>query len=250
MGNTLNSKTEPTARYDNSVYHNDEELWSHLWALQDPTCLDWKHGKSAEEIQECAIRQTKLPVSITEKLYLSDHKNVCDVNKLDELGITHVLNVAGPAARGPVDQYKSHNIEYKEVNADDEEGYDMLGLHLEECRNFMQSAAIVGGRVVVHCVAGINRSGVIVAAEHMLSSDPTTSSVLSTVAHCRRQRGNCFLWNNSFQLQLVRLARQHGLLGPGPGEPGCVVTQQAPDSHTSGIDRCSEVEKKSIKSLF
>lgn len=262
MGNIFGSRTEPKSSYDNSTHQNEDDIWPYVWALQDPTCLDWKQGMSAEEIQECAVRQTKLPVSITETLYLSDHKNACNMDKLKTLGITHVLNVAGPAARGPVDKYKSHNIEYKEIDADDEEGYDMLGLHLQQCRAFIQSAATEGGKVIVHCVAGINRSGVIAAAEYMLSSDPSTTTVLTTVAHCRRQRGNCFLWNNSFQLQLVRLARQHHLLGPSPGEPGCYVTQRAPLSHVAGIvfegsgisdsnTRNNKMEKKkSIKDLF
>ena len=51
--------------------------------------------------------------------------------------------------------------------------------------------------MVVHCHAGINRSGVIAAALMMLR---TNSSVLETVAHCRRQRGNAFLWNRTCDL--------------------------------------------------
>lgn len=59
----------------------------------------------------------------------------------------------------------------------------------------------------MHCVAGINRSGVLVAAARMLDE---RTSVLATVKHCRAQRGSTFLWNESFQEQLVALARREG----------------------------------------
>mmetsp|Transcript_46315 Transcript_46315/g.92870 ORF Transcript_46315/g.92870 Transcript_46315/m.92870 type:complete len:121 (+) Transcript_46315:480-842(+) len=96
----------------------------------------------------------------------------------------------------------------------------MLAKHLSEAREFIAAARDSGGKCVVHCVAGINRSGVTVAAEHMLT---TRQNVLEVVAHCRKQRGNVFLSNKSFQEELVALARAHDLLGPKPGEQGCIV---------------------------
>ena len=280
MGNKFSTDTESE--------DTEKELWPYLCAMRDPSCLDWKRGLSDEEIQICALRQIDLPVPITSSLYLSDHKGVCDVDKLKSLGITRVLNVAGPAARGPLKMYETNDILYKEIDADDEEGYDMLGKHLEECQIFVHSPPSLssssvnsgeGGqfqkqedqnesKTVIHCVAGINRSGVVAAAIHMLeeaqaqaeaqthsplaqteietetpgastsssssssgvsaSGVPSASvSVLNTVAHCRRQRSNCFLWNHSFQLQLAQLARKHGLLGALPGEPGCCCESTA-----------------------
>ena len=115
---------------------------------------------------------------------------------------------------------------HHQVDADDEEGYKMLGQHLEECRAFVAKArAIDGGKCAVHCHAGINRSGVMVAAIYMLDSG---ASVLDAVAHCRMQRGNAFLWNHTFQEELVALARESGLLGPKPGDEGCRVPNAAP----------------------
>ena len=44
--------------------------------------------------------------------------------------------------------------------------------------------------------------------------------VLETVKHIRERRGNCFLWNKSFQEQLVAQGRQLALLGdPLPNTP-------------------------------
>ena len=41
--------------------------------------------------------------------------------------------------------------------------------------------------------------------------------LLATVAHCRTRRGP-ILWNASFRLALLRLAKTEGLLGDLPGE--------------------------------
>lgn len=256
MGNKLSS-TEPSSQSSNFGSVQEEELWPYLWAMRDPSCLDWKRGLTDEDIQSYSLRQINLPVSITPSLYLSDHKSVCDVEKLKSLGITQVLNVAGPAARGPLEQYQANGILYKEVDADDEEGYDMLGKHLDECQQFVHSTE-ADCKTVIHCVAGINRSGVIAAAIHLLEEaeevreSSSSVSVLHTVAHCRKQRSNCFLWNESFQLQLARLAQKHQLLGPLPGEPGscCDNPYQNQSLTEQNTKNGEKIQKKSIKALF
>ncbi|CAB9497312.1 specificity protein phosphatase 26 [Seminavis robusta] len=178
-----------------------------------------------ETIKKLREKQQQVPVQISESVYISNASGVSDVDKLHKLGITHVLNVAGSmAAWSPQEEYEKKGIHYKMVDAIDEPTYDMLDLHLEECLEFMRGAQNNNSkneaRIVVHCYAGCNRSGVIVAAEHMLR---TRTNVLETVLHCRTCRGNAFLTNNGFQGQLVALARREGLLGPAPGSRGCVV---------------------------
>jgi hypothetical protein len=248
MGNMMTSDNKAVLCVNKQ---EEAELWPYLWAMREAgECLDWKRGLTPSEIESCFIRQADLPVTITDTLFLSDRKGACDIEKLRFLGVTLVLNVAGPAARGPVEDYRRAEIAYREVDADDEEGYDMLGRHLEECLACIEETARNGGKTVIHCVAGINRSGVIAAAVHLLAAartHPADASILSTVQDCRRQRGNCFLWNNSFQLQLALLARQYQLLGPLPGQPGSPVTAEAPP-HTQYQNSTSPA--KSIKNLF
>ena len=53
-------------------------------------------------------------------------------------------------------------------------------------------------------------------------------NVLEVVAHIRRQRGNMSLLNESFQAELVSLARIEGLLGPRGGEPGSRLPASGP----------------------
>jgi Dual specificity phosphatase, catalytic domain len=79
--------------------------------------------------------------------------------------------------------------------------------------------------ILIHCVAGQNRSVLIAAVEYMLQ---TQSTVLETMLHIRRTRGSIALHNTSFQEELVQMARHHKLLGPAPGTVGCIVQTQPP----------------------
>ena len=99
----------------------------------------------------------------------------------------------------------------------------MLENHLEECRAFIQQCRDAGGKCVVHCQAGANRSGVIVAAEIMLTEQKT---VIETVCHCRKRRGDTLLCNESFVKDLVQLARKQNLLGPKPKLNGGLVQKR------------------------
>lgn len=167
-----------------------------------------------------------LPVQVSDCLWVSDCRAIREVDRLRELGITHVLNVGGKeAAKVDPQKYAEAGIVYHMMEAEDEENYPILQSHLEEARAFIASARKAGGSCLVHCVGGINRSCCIVTAEKMLSERIT---LLEAVACCHRQRGNEYLWNTSFQEQLVALARKEGLLGPKPGEPGSVVSKPSP----------------------
>ena len=135
------------------------------------------------------------------------------------------MNVAGKDVLGPTEAYAKSGIRVKNIEAKDEEGYNMLEKHLDKSRSFIADARASGGKCCVHCVAGINRSGVIVAAEKMLAD---RMNVLEVVAHIRRQRGNMCLLNESFQAELVSLARIEGLLGPRGGEPGSRLPASGP----------------------
>lgn len=74
------------------------------------------------------------------------------------------------------------------------------------------AALAANNKVVVHCVAGINRSGLVATAAYMLS---TRATVLEAIAHVHSKRG-ALLWNKSFVVQLCVLAQEHHLLGAQP----------------------------------
>lgn len=158
---------------------------------------------------------TDLPVEIIPWLYLSDEKSARDYSKIQKLGITHVLSVNGMpsnAAKELSDDLQCLGVTHKHVSGEDEEGYDMLGEHWEECLGYLREVREGGGKALVHCVAGINRSGLIVCAAHMVLE---SESILDVVEGCVRKRG-MVLWNRSFQEQLCVLAAKEGLLGNKP----------------------------------
>ena len=170
-----------------------------------------------EKIQARLAQQADLPVEITPTLYLGNAAAAHDVPKLQRLGISRILNMAGPTAVHPatVEDYAKHGITYKVIDAQDEEDYPLLDKHWEEAHAFI-TVGDKNEKVLVHCVAGHNRSSLIVAAQCLVMSSNDNSSVVETMRHIRLQRGNVALQNESFQEQLVAFAREHGRLGPPP----------------------------------
>ena len=199
-----------------------------MWGIRDPECLDWKIGLSDEDVRNQALNQRNLPVSISDQLYLGNAPSVESVAKLKECGITAVLNMAGPLAlhRKTIREYKANSIKYKQINAKDEYEYPLLKRHWKDAYDFIRVTTAGGkGKVVVHCMAGMNRSALIVTAYHMIS---TQTPVLEAVRHVRKQRGNVALMNEGFQEQLVAMARDHKLLGAAPGTPESIIMQTPP----------------------
>ena len=208
---------------------SQDDDWPWIWAMHDTEVLDWRRGLSKEETQAQRQLQSQPPAELSRCLMIGDARSAACAFALEAFCVTHVLNMAGQHARGPTDAYGAAGIRYKEIAAEDEDGYPLLERHLEDARAFIGEAREAGGRCLVHCAAGLNRSGTIVAAEVMLHEGRT---VLDVVSQCRRARGNLFLSNRSFQEELVALARRHSLLGVVPGEEGSVVPRRAPPSET------------------
>ena len=71
---------------------------------------------------------------------------------------------------------------------------------------------------------------------------------LDVVKHIRRRRGNCYLWNVSFQKQLIALAKKNSLLGPKPEDiPNISYNEFENYLDQSGKNKFSS---EKIKSLF
>ena len=214
---------------DRAAQAMNPEDWPWVWALRDTSVLDWKRGLTDNEIQAQILHQQRLPVEILPgKEYLGNAQSIPNTEDLQELGITAVLNMAGPMALQKEQQkaLKDCGITYLPIIAKDEDAYPLLDKHWEEAYYII--CASVGSQTEAisaaskKCVAGINRSVLIVCAYYMLV---TKTLVLETAKHVRRQRGNVALCNEGFQEQLVALARQHNLLGNQPGDPGSIVPE-------------------------
>ncbi len=180
--------------------------------------IPWAHIRRVKHLVDNPPHPlpTNLPVEISVPwLYLSDEKNARRHAKLRDMGITHVLSLNSLPSH-IVDEVKNDlecvGIQHKQINAEDEEDYDMIANHWEECHDYLKHIKESGGKVLVHCVAGINRSGLIVCAASMIFEKRT---LLQVVEDCVKKRG-IILWNKSFQRQLCVLAAKEGLLGEKP----------------------------------
>merc|ERR1712176_580699 len=94
-------------------------------------------------------------------------------------------------------------LESLPINAADDENYPLLDQHLHEVEAFILSQKALHRKVLVHCFAGINRSGAICAAYLMRQEG---LSLMQAVRLMIEKRG-FVLANSGFVYQLVVLAR-------------------------------------------
>merc|ERR1712113_356361 len=129
--------------------------------------------------------------------------------------------------------FKRIGIIHCAVEGEDEVGYDMLGKHWQTCKEFILQAKHEFGertKIVVHCAAGQNRSGLIVAAamltlwkqpqpEQIITTQHGTEeekpTLLNVIKYLKAKRG-IVLTNLSFQRQLCIFAAEHDCLGEKP----------------------------------
>mmetsp|Transcript_16882 Transcript_16882/g.23496 ORF Transcript_16882/g.23496 Transcript_16882/m.23496 type:complete len:193 (-) Transcript_16882:253-831(-) len=107
--------------------------------------------------------ERKPPLSqILPWLFLGSYRDAKDTEKLKNLQIDYVLNLAH-SSRKDGDLYKPHNINYKGINADDREDFD-IQQHFDDAFDFIMQAASNESNILVHCAHGVSRSATIVIA--------------------------------------------------------------------------------------
>lgn len=156
------------------------------------------------------------PVAVLPWLYLAPFYCVQNQGaKLhSELGITHVLSTNRTPPQVLESLYwelRSNEIDHYYVSADDLLSYDMMA-HWEESRDFLQQCRSGEGKALVHCAAGMNRSGTIAAAAMMHFGK---MDLLQVARELKAKRGYV-LSNASFVRQLVAFAAMEGHLGDKP----------------------------------
>ena len=86
-------------------------------------------------------------------LYLGCYPAVCSRRALAERGVTHVLNAAAGACRSPF----AAELRYLDLALDDTP-QARIAAHFDAAADFISDALAGGGRVAVHCQAGVSRS--------------------------------------------------------------------------------------------
>ena len=152
------------------------------------------------------------PAEVSDNIYIGNKYNAHDGTLLRRLRITHVLNCAarplhegGAGLTSPYDARS--NITYMAFEACDTLGYPIMR-HYSAAKHFIDKALRQGGRVLVHCELGINRSGAICVAYMM---ERERLPLLTAIKRIKNDRPTVLV-NEGFQQQLVDFARNQGLL--------------------------------------
>ncbi len=150
------------------------------------------------EQQLFAMERTVLPHAIAPRLYLGDWLSVTNIEVLEQLGVTGVVN-----ASNHFGNKHSDTLAYCNVDVDD---YDFCSIeeHFEKVIGFVRSQK---GAVAVHCAMGVSRSATLVVALLMDTYGLSLKHAL-TLVHSRR---SIVAPNRGFLAQLVQLeSRLHG----------------------------------------
>ncbi|XP_076370755.1 dual specificity protein phosphatase 3-like [Tachypleus tridentatus] len=166
------------------------------------------HPKTPQDADEEMIRSVDCD-EVYPNIYVGDQKSAMNKAFLQQIGITHVVNVAEEPNLGQVNTRASYyhkiNIQYL--------GFRMLDIPeapisscFDEAVNFIDSALKNGGKVLIHCLVGISRSSTIAIAYIMIKKGMTAAEALRTVRMNRDVSPN-----KGFLQQLVELENKLNL---------------------------------------
>ena len=124
------------------------------------------------------------PSRILPDLFLGDHGASTQYKLLVEAGVTHILNVRGGARVPPPpygEQLSVHSVKISDFGDDD------LRVHLAPCFAVIDAARSTGGKCLVHCSMGVNRSPSIVLC-YLMCAPHTRWSLRDAWEYVRARR--------------------------------------------------------------
>jgi hypothetical protein len=147
------------------------------------------------------------PANVLDYVFLGDSDAAMNVPLLRFLGIDSIVNCASGSVLTS-NEFYDEDFAYVEFEAEDMPGYDLLGNHFEDTRQFLDDCRLHHRKALVHCAAGINRSAALVVAYYMVSQNQKLADAVRFVFN----RRPIILCNEGFIEQLVRFAYLHDLL--------------------------------------
>ncbi|NWI78531.1 DUS1 phosphatase, partial [Dryoscopus gambensis] len=138
------------------------------------------------------------PVEILPFLYLGSAYHASRKDMLDALGITALINVSANCPN----HFEGH-YQYKSIPVEDNHKAD-ISSWFNEAIDFIDSVKNDGGRVFVHCQAGISRSATICLAYLMRTNRVKLDEAFEFV----KQRRSIISPNFSFMGQLLQFESQ------------------------------------------
>jgi protein tyrosine phosphatase len=117
---------------------------------------------------------------------------------MQQLGITHVINLV--SVQCPTRPYIYNVFGTTDLNADDTIDYYILMHHYEAFASIVDNVRANGGRVFVHCYAGVNRSVALCVAYLLEHHDVDLLDIVKSI----HNQGRYYILDNvGFQQQLV-----------------------------------------------
>ncbi|XP_074079877.1 dual specificity protein phosphatase 3 [Macrotis lagotis] len=173
-------------------------------AMEEP------YGLSVRDLNEllseggCYSLPSQSCNEVIPRIYVGNAIVAQDISKLQQMGITHVLNAAEGRSFMHVNTsaqfYEGSNITYLGIKANDTKEFN-LSVFFEKAAEFIDKAlAQKNGKVLVHCREGYSRSPTLVIAYLMLRQKMGVRDALSIVRQ-NREIGP----NDGFLIQLCQL---------------------------------------------
>mmetsp|Transcript_17478 Transcript_17478/g.29039 ORF Transcript_17478/g.29039 Transcript_17478/m.29039 type:complete len:213 (-) Transcript_17478:212-850(-) len=128
------------------------------------------------------------------QIWIADMYCAMDPTILDRLEISHIVNASNQAAPNVF----SSSTYYCSIDEDDDE-YADLWAHFDRAIDFIDGALSRGGRVLVHCVAGVSRASTLVIAFLMKTKKMSAKEAWLFV----KARRPCICPNRDFAAQIL-----------------------------------------------
>ena len=152
--------------------------------------------------------QHELTEIIPKTLFLSGLGPALDPEGLQKRHITHIINLClDPLDCDITAEFYGSSFHWIGIEAQDDDDYDILQ-HLPLVLEYIEEAKQADGAVLVHCAAGINRSGTLVVAAYMSLTGTKLFDALKRIKAVRSH----LIVNDAFRLKLLRWATAQSLL--------------------------------------
>ena len=138
-------------------------------------------------------------------LWLGDYQDAQNKKLLQNYGITWILNCAG----GDINIGYPRDFRVHKFKARDRANYNLVEQHMDESVEFINKCKNNRGKILVHCVAGMNRSATITVGyllNHFQDMD-----LLQAIKYTVKKR-SWILTNAGFRRQLIQYAAERNQL--------------------------------------
>lgn len=151
------------------------------------------------------------------QIWLGDSSDAKNIEAIQKRNITNIINCASTEISVVYPSKELFNV--LKIDATDNSRYNLLDIHLQKCLNFFDvSLKQKKGRLLIHCMAGMNRSVTILIA-YMITVNEDMDLLKAIQFVCKRRAW--ILTNEGFKRQLIRYAHKIGKLKPKNKEIMC-----------------------------